>query len=69
MSETVNVLNADRENIDKWAKKCFITVNVEKTVFMVFSNKRERTNVPPVKLSNVTVSEVFTHTHLGLTLQ
>ena len=36
---------------------------------MVFSTKRESTNVPRVKLSNVTLSEVFTRTHLGLTLQ
>ncbi len=45
-----------------------MTINAIKTVFMLFSTKRPNIKLLPLKLGNSSLTQVFSHKHLGLIL-
>jgi hypothetical protein len=65
--ECAGRMNRDLELINNWAIQWLVSINAIKTIFMLFTTKRPKP-VPPLKLGTVTLRQVFSHRHLGLTL-
>lgn len=63
------ILNNDLEKISNWSKKWLVTMNPSKCETIVFSAKKNKPFHPELLLDDSTISEVSSHTHLGLTLQ
>ena len=61
-------MNRDLETINKWAKQWLVTINAIKTIFMLFTTLKRPQPVPPLQLGTVTLRQVFSHKHLGVTL-
>jgi hypothetical protein len=60
-------LNRDLHRLSLWAEKWLITFNADKTVFIKVTRKVNPAPKPILKLNGVTIREVPTHKHLGLT--
>ena len=65
--QAVNMLNCDLSQIQSWAKKWLICIHPQKTVAMLFSNKRVPSTLPPILLGDQVISLVSAHSHLGMT--
>ena len=61
-------INTDLTTISKWANKWMVTFNIEKTVFVNFSSKRNILNIPKIEFNAVPVKQVSEHKHLGIIL-
>ena len=61
------VLNHDLSQISSWSKKWLVTFNPSKTESVIFSRKHQKQHHPSLYLDNVPISQVSTHTHLGVT--
>ncbi len=61
-------MKKDLELINKWAIQWLVTINAIKTVFMLFSTKIPNLKLLPLKLGNSSLTQVFSHKHLGLIL-
>ncbi len=61
-------MNRDLELINKWPNQWLVTINAIKTVFMLFSTKRPNLKLLPLKLGNSSLTQAFSHKHLGLIL-
>ncbi len=64
----MRAMNKDLELINKWANQWLMTINAIKTVFMLFSTKRPNLKLLALKLGNSSLTQVFSHKHLGLIL-
>ena len=68
-SETaVNNLNHDLQSIQQWAERWFMLFNPSKTVSLTIYSKSQVEEILPLTFNNTPISEVDSHTHLGLTL-
>ena len=67
INESYAKLNRDLNRLSIWADRWLITFNAAKTVYLKISRKVIQTPKPLLKLKGVTVKEVQTHKHLGLT--
>ena len=65
---TALMLNKDLESIQRWATKWLVTINPSKTECMTFSSKRVRPLHPDLFYNGNNITEVSSHTHLGITL-
>ena len=63
-----SLINKDLEQLHKWAEQWYMVYNPDKTVYMIISNKRNRTNYPTPVMNNIFLTEVTTHKHLGMKL-
>ncbi len=59
-------MNNDLGCINNWAVQWLVSINATKTIFMLFTTKRQ--TYPPLKLGTVTLHRMFSHKHLGVTL-
>ncbi len=67
----IQIANADLpvKQISKWAKQRRVTLNAHKTVYMIFTNKVEKTErCPRIIFNGNMIEKVSNHTHLGITL-
>jgi hypothetical protein len=62
------ILNADLDKIDSWAKKWKVNFNQTKTELMILSRKTNPT-VYPLFFDNVCLQPIDCHKHLGVILQ
>ena len=62
-----DILNADLEQINNWAKTWKIKFNAQKTELLNF--KRDNLAIQPLNFDNSILQDTDTHKHLGLTLQ
>ncbi len=60
-------MNKDLDCINNRAAQWLVSINATKTIFIIFTTKRPRP-IPPLKLRTVTLHQVFSHKHLGVTL-
>ncbi len=60
-------MNKDLDYINNWAAQWLVSVNATTTIFMLFTTKRPRP-IPSLKMGTVTLHQVFSHKHLGVTL-
>jgi hypothetical protein len=65
--ESYAKLNRDLVRLSQWSNKWLVTFNAKKTVYLKISRKINKAPNPILKLHGVTISEVTTHKHLGLT--
>jgi len=63
-----NTLQNDLERIAVWAKQWLVTFNAAKTVYMLFSLKRQIPTYPALTFEGVELKLVSEHCHLGVTL-
>lgn len=68
INRCIELVNHDLEAIDKWSEQWLVTINVTKTVCMLFSRSRPNFKLPPIRLGNNYLTQVYNHTHLGLKL-
>jgi hypothetical protein len=59
-------LNGDLKTISIWANKWFVNFNLEKTVFINFSLKKNISNTPKIEFNASPVKQVSEHKHLGI---
>jgi hypothetical protein len=64
--EAANYINEDLERIQRWSKKWLVSFSPEKTKSLIVSHKNDRHLNPPITFNNTVVSEVNSHTYLGL---
>ena len=67
--ESACVLNNDVEKISIWSHRWLVTMNPSKCETIVFSAKKIKPFHPELYSNDIAISEVTSHTHLGLTLQ
>ncbi len=60
-------MNKDLDCINNCTVQWLVSINATKNVFMLFTTKRPRP-IPPLKMGTVTLHQVFSHKHLGVTL-
>ncbi len=60
-------MNKDLDCIHNWAVQWLVSINATKTIFMFFTTKRPKP-IPPRKLGKMTLHQVLSHKHLGVTL-
>ena len=66
-TELIHKANTDLQNFHKWCLSNRLTVNLNKTFYMLFTNKPP--SVPPsLLLSQETITRTNQHTLLGITL-
>ena len=65
-SEAELCINDDLKTIATWANKWFVTFNLEKTVFINFSLKKQLMNAPKIEFNALAVKQVSEHKHLGI---
>ena len=63
--EAANKLNSDLSKIHQWATK-WLVKNPAKSESVIFPRRQNKPYHPPVVLNQKQVSEVTSHTHLGL---
>ena len=68
ITESFNKINRDLQRIQSWANQWLVTFNAVKTVFMYITLKQTRPLLPNLYFNNSQITEVTSHTHLGLTL-
>jgi hypothetical protein len=63
-------MNIELERVHQWAKKWNVAIHPQKTVMMIFGNRKtpDTTTLPAVYLHTQRLEAVERHTHLGLTL-
>ena len=61
------LVNRDLCEIERWTKQWLISINIKKTVVMLFSRKRSPSVLPPILLDGCALSIVNEHKQLGLT--
>ena len=67
--EVESCLNSDLNTISKWGLKWMVTFNIEKTVFLNFSLKKDSlSNSPNLIFNNSCIKQVQEHKHLGIIL-
>lgn len=65
-ADASQLLNSDMEIIHQWAKQWLVKFNPAKSESLLFSRKINKPYHPPVVMDNQNITEVKTHTHLGL---
>ena len=66
--EAESCINGDLKTISQWADRWMVKFNLEKTVFINFSLKRNLLNIPKIEFSSTLVKQVPEHKHLGIIL-
>ena len=61
-------INQDLATLHNWATQWLVTFNASKTVIMTFTLKRKKLVYPAQYLNSLILTEVNSHTHLGLHL-
>ena len=61
-------LNRDLEKINLWCQKWLLHINVGKTKDILFSRKRQPSNLPPLYFNNLVIETVSSHKQLGIIL-
>lgn len=61
-------LNRDLEKINLWCQKWLLHINVGKTKDILFSRKRQPSNLPPLYFNNLVIETVSSHKQLGIVL-
>ena len=65
-------INAELDKIFKWLKANKLTLNVDKSKYMVFSTEKKKTinttQMLDIKINNIAIEEIKTFNFLGLTL-
>ena len=64
--EMVSDLNSELEDISSWLKTNKLSLNVKKTHYMLFSSKRNRKDILPIKIDNNEIEEVEHTKFLGV---
>ncbi len=64
--QAAKITNEDLVKINSRTKKWLVSINTTKTIFMLFSKKRQPSNVPALLLGTQSLSKVNEHKHLGL---
>ncbi len=59
-------INNDLQKINAWSKRWLVSLNPKKTVYMLFSTKRNPSPVPPIMIGQHHIDQVKEHKHLGL---
>ena len=67
INELTNRTNCELEKIETWLNANRLSLNIEKTAFSVYSNKKSL-EVPPVKIRNHNISLVSTVKFLGINI-
>jgi hypothetical protein len=67
--EAARLINEDLEAINQWSNKWLVKFSAPKTKEMLISQKRDNAVHPPIILNGVTVDQVKSHKHLGVTLK
>ncbi len=60
-------LNSDLNSISSWSNQWLVNFNPAKTECLLISRKVNKPTHPPLSFNNVQVTEVDSHTHLGVT--
>ena len=68
LSEAESCLNTDLNTISKWAERWMVSFNLEKTLFINFSFKKNRANTPKIEFNGFQLKQVHEHKHLGIIL-
>ena len=66
IQRSIDKISLELARIECWAIKWLVTFNINKTVYMVFSNKPTPTVVPPFYFCGGYLKLVESHTHLGM---
>ncbi len=64
--QAAKIINEDLDKINSWIKKWLMSINTTKTIFMLFSKKRQPSNVPHLLLGTHSLSMVNELKYLGL---
>ena len=67
IDSSFRALSNDLIKLSVWAKQWLVSFNANKTVYMIFSLRKQNRNYPCLKFNDVTLKQVTTHTHLGIT--
>ncbi len=59
--QAAKIINEDLDQINSWTTKWLVSINTTKTIFMMFSKKRQSSNVPPLLLGTHSLSKVNEH--------
>ena len=66
-SEVEHYLDHDFKLISSWGKQWVVNLNPEKTVFMTFSLKKNK-SCPEIKFNDVVIKQVSEQKHMGVVL-
>ena len=66
-NELQDKINEDLDSLSQWLNNNLLTLNYEKTKFMIFANKKQSTNVD-ITIQNKKVSQETSFKYLGVTL-
>ena len=67
-TQAKNLIESDLRAIKAWSDQWFVTFSPPKTKSLIFSNKRDRSENPPLNMDNIVLNNVETHKHLGIVL-
>ncbi|PJE78268.1 hypothetical protein CI610_02801 [invertebrate metagenome] len=65
---SANLLNDNLSKINEWSKTWLVNFNPSKTLTMTVSKKTNKPIHPSLFMNNTILTEVTSHTHLGITL-
>ena len=63
-----NKINQDLDKLKQWSDQWRSQFNESKSVYMILTKKRTEPTYPSVKMNNIELKKVDSHTHLGLTI-
>ena len=64
----ISILNQELENIYKWTISNRLSINLDKTVAMIFTNRNFDPSLSPIRINNSLISQVFEHKFLGIVI-
>ena len=70
ISTAINIINNELETLGNWFSSNKLTLNYEKSHFVLFSRKKKiQNNLDPIKINNINITQVRSTIFLGVTLQ
>ena len=65
----INDINIDLINVNKWLNTNKLTLNIDKSHFIISRNKQIPRNLPPIEINNMNIKQVENTKFLGIELQ
>ena len=70
ISTATNIINSELETLGSWFSSNRLTLNYEKSHFVLFSRKKRiQNNIQPIKINDINITQVHSTVFLGVTLQ
>ena len=67
-SDISTIINPQLHMLSIWATQWRVMFNTNKTHYMYITNKTTKPHLSPIFLNNVSITEVYSHNNLGLTI-